>query len=662
MDDLQEQQEQAERRGIETAYEDVFGQPRVISPHVLARLIESIPPPDDRHHGILSQTVLARRGERSRIALTPPATLAAGAAIRWEVRGADGIAQGETRSPYIDLPDDLPVGTFELRVSIQTSAGDHNESATLLVAPVRAYQGADPGSRMWALAVQLYAVRSHRNWGHGDFSDLAILVDLAAELGAAGIALNPLHDIYEASPYSPSTRLFLNPLYIDLDVVPEFSGLKDDDMDRDIAALRRQSHVDYPAVRQLKLRSLTLAYGRFRQHPDPIRQSGLDRFRQQRGAVLRRYACFEVLRGRFGAAWWDWPAPWRSPGDVALDEFYTQEAEHAGFFEFAQWIAHEQLERCCGRAREAKLPLGLYLDIAVGVRPDGFDAWSDQAAVMPSLAIGAPPDTLNTIGQNWGLAAFNPTGLEARKFEPFRAMLRAAMQYAGAIRLDHVLGLKRLYLVPSGMSAAEGAYVRLPFAPLLAVIAQESAAHACIVIGEDLGTVPPNFRDTMTEWGIWSYQVMLFERTADGEFLPPDQYRREALASFSTHDLPTFAGWAAAEDLAVKTALGIDPGETAQQRRRTQRALRRVLARHGAKSFGFAAVARFLADAPSRLVLIAIEDALGSKDQVNLPGTTNEYPNWRVRLPVSLEDLRNERTLFDLADGMKAAGRGSARS
>jgi len=228
------------------------------------------------------------------------------------------------------------------------------------------------------------------------------------------------------------------------------------------------------------------------------------------------------------------------------------------------------------------------------------------------------------------------------------------MRHAGAIRLDHVMGLMRLYLMPDRMPG--GAYVRLPFESLLAVVAQESVARNCIVIGEDLGTVPENFRDTVADWGIWSYQVMLFERAGDGSFLAPESYRRDAVAAFTTHDLPTFAGWAEGRDLAAKAALGINPGESADERARAHEALRAALSEQGL-AFDFTSVARYLADTPSRLLVIAVEDALGCVDQVNVPGTVDERPNWRVRLPVALEDLQYHGALRDLATAMRSAGR-----
>ncbi len=322
-----------------------------------------------------------------------------------------------------------------------------------------------------------------------------------------------------------------------------------------------------------------------------------------------------------------------------------------------QWIADQQLGACRDKARRLGLPIGLYLDIAVGVRPDGFDAWSGQDFILPTVEVGAPPDLLNTQGQRWGLAGVNPVGLAKREFEPFRRLLQASMCHAGAVRLDHVMGLQRLYLIPGGMRGDQGAYIRFPFEALLAVVSQESVANRCIVIGEDLGTVPENFRETIADWGIWSYQVMLFERARDGSFVAPDRYRENALVTFATHDLPTFAGWTSHHDLAVKSALGLDPGETDDDRTAARAALGRALAARGLPRLDFSSVTKFLAATPSRILLVTLEDALGLADQVNVPGTVAEHPNWRRRLPVFLEDLKNVSGLSSVRDAMASAGR-----
>ena len=649
--------ERAARCGVETDYRDGFGNLRTVEPEVLARILDALGSGDAADR-MLPRTIVVRGN------VDQPMRLAAveGQPLRWRIIADGKIAEGEGTSPLLRLPL-LQDGVLQLHLTVASPGGDRSEAACLIVCRDRAYQGRQTApARMWALAVQLYAVRSLRNWGHGDFTDLAALIDLAGDLGAAGVGLNPLHALFEdraddASPYAPNTRLFLNPLYIDVEALPEFPGLKAAHLQGEIDHLRQLEIIDYAAVADVKMRALKLIYEVFLRNGMKERHDAFARFRHAAGFTLTRFACFEWLRRKFGHPWWEWPQAWRRVDDGNLAQIARSEAEAIGLFEFIQWSAHEQLDRCRAKARERKLPLGLYLDIAVGVRSDGFDAWCDQDAVLSGMAVGAPPDALNTAGQNWGLAGFNPAGVEERQFEPFRRMLGASMRYAGAVRLDHVLGLKRLYLIPHGVRPSQGAYVRFPFEAMLAVAALSSLEYECIVVGEDLGTVPQNFRETLGEWGIWTYQVMLFERSGSGAFFPPESYRENALVSFGTHDVATFAGWRDHHDLEVKRALGMDAGETGEQRHAALDALRRALQQHGLENADFTAVTRYLADTRSRLLIVSMEDILGLRDQVNLPGTTHEHPNWRQRLPVALEELRDQPALSATADIMRSAGR-----
>jgi 4-alpha-glucanotransferase len=655
--------ERAAEWGIETEYWDGCGRLRTVEPAVLSHLLAALERDRESVERMLPRVVVMRAGRDRSLRLEAPE----GAALRWEIFARHKIAEGTGVSPLLTIPRELPIGTFSLRVTATGPDNQRSEEAPLVVCPDRACQGgAAAPRRMWALAVQLYAIRSAGNWGHGDFTDLLALVDLAADLGAAAVGLNPLHNLFddrpsEPSPYFPSSRLFLNPLYIDLAAVPEFPGLRGAALDETVGRLRSTDTVDYAAVADAKVRALKLAYAGFRAAGAPERRDAFERFRHARGSSLARFACFELLRRRFEGPWWEWPPPWRSVDDAALDGLRRSDAAELGFFEFVQWLAHDQLDRCRARARERGLAIGLYLDVAVGVRRDGFDAWCEQDAVLSGMSIGAPPDALNGSGQDWGLVPFNPVALEDSRFEPFRRMLQASMHYAGAIRLDHVLGLNRLFLVPHGVSAAKGAYLRYPFEALLAVIVLTSVETRCIVIGEDLGTVPENFRETLADWGLWSYQVMMFERAPGGDFRPPESYRETALVTFATHDLATYAGWREQRDLTVKRALGLDPGETDDERQRALSALSRALAQRGLETTAFASVARYLADAPSRLLVISIEDLLGVTEQTNLPGTIDEYPNWRRRLPVSVEDLPCQEGVAAVADAMRAAGRSARR-
>jgi 4-alpha-glucanotransferase len=523
----------------------------------------------------------------------------------------------------------------------------------------RAFQG-DEARRHWLLAVQLYAARSASNWGHGDFRDLAALVRLAAEVGAAGIGLNPLHALFperpeHASPYSPNSRLFLNPLYIDVEAAPGFPGMDALRLADEVEVLRRARLVDYPGVARAKLRALRESYRHFRA------RSGGDAdfaaFRAERGPSLQRFAVFETLRQKYPVVWWQWPDKWRTPTDTALKAARTSDPEEVGFHEYMQWVADRQLAACQALARQSGCALGLYVDLAVGVEPGGADAWAGQGTFLRDISIGAPPDILNTAGQDWGLTTFNPHRLLEQELEPFRGLLDATMRHAGAVRLDHILGLQRVFIIPHGMSPRQGTYLRFPFDVMLRTVVEASQRNSCIVIGEDLGTVPQGFRQVLAECGIWRYLVMLFEREHDGRFQPPEHYPASALATFTTHDLATFAGWCSGHDLRVKRSIEIDPGETDEERARTHSALREAVARYRHGDDEFVAVIRHLADTPSRLVAVAAEDIWNVLDQVNIPGTVQQHPNWRHRLPLAIEDMGADARLWQIVEAFKDAGR-----
>ena len=602
-------------------------------------ILEALPP--QAPGPLIGHPVVVRAGRPSRTELPATARLP----VTWKIVADSGvIAQGESSDHAIDWPKDLPPGVYRLQMSDATTA----EDVPLISAPERAFGG--EFDRCWLVAVQLYGVRSARNWGMGDFTDLASLIELADHLGADGVGLNPLHALFDdrpgdCSPYSPNSRLFLNALYIDVEKLPEFQP--DSETSEGLGALRASDVVDYVGVAGLKWRALRKAFAAFKANAKPGRQQDFDKFRAERGTLLSHFACFEVLRHKFGKPWWEWPEQWRQPDDARCAALRQgKDAGEIEFVEFVQWTADRQLGAAADLAKQLGMKVGLYLDVAVGVQADGFDAWNEQVAISRHLGVGAPPDPLNTAGQSWGLAGFNAAGLEQQSFAPYRDMLRASMRHAGAIRLDHVLGLKRLYLVPQGFSARDGVYVQMPFEALLAATALESVASRCVVIGEDLGTVPEGFRDQIADWGIWSYLVMMFERDDAGSFRNIDHYLTNALVTFNTHDLSTYAGWRSFGDLKLKRSLGIDPGESDDARWHALAMLDEVLRHHAIDRNDLYSVANFLARTKSRLLAVSLEDLLGVVDQPNIPGTINEHPNWRRRLPVPIEQMTST---FDVA-------------
>ena len=348
--------------------------------------------------------------------------------------------------------------------------------------------------------MQLYAVRSANNWGHGDFGDLARLLEIAGETGAAGIGINPLHALAagQASPYSPSSRLFLNPLYIDIEAIPEFPGTEACDLRAAVARLRAADLIDYSEVHAVKRKALRAAFAAFRKNARTERREDFQAFRTRSGEPLERFAAFETLAERLGLPWQSWPAEWRQCSTALARLSSDPDVE---FHAFVQWIADGQLRACAQTARRLNLGVGLYLDVAVGVEGGGADAWGAPHTLPPDLSIGAPPDVYNPGGQNWGLASLHPQILIDSDFSLFRQMLRSVMKYAGAIRIDHALGLNRLFLIPTGGTAGDGGYVSFPFEAMLAVVAQESVNNRCLVIGEDLGTIPEGVSDTLNKVG-----------------------------------------------------------------------------------------------------------------------------------------------------------------
>jgi 4-alpha-glucanotransferase len=651
----------AKDAGIQTEFIDGQGHRHVTDAVALGIILDALPV--RAPHRLIGGPVVVRAGQSSPTELEQAATFP----VRWKiVAGLKVIAEGETGDRFIAWPAGLPTGSYRLQL---TDAALCTEEAPLVVAPPRAFGG--DFDRCWLMAVQLYGIRSARNWGIGDFTDLEGLIELAGRLGADGVGLNPLHALFDdrpadCSPYSPNSRLFLNALYVDVEKLPEFRPDAFAESAAAIARLKQSALVDYAGVAALKWRALRLAFDRFRADAIPERQQDFAGFRAERGPLLSRFACFEMLRHRFKKPWWEWPKSWRQPDEAKCAKLRRgPDAAEIEFVEFVQWTADRQLQSCRDLATRLGMTVGLYLDVAVGVQSDGFDAWNEQVAISRHLAVGAPPDPLNTSGQNWGLAGFNAAGLEIQSFEPFRAMLRASMRYAGAIRLDHVLGLKRLYLVPHGFAANNGAYVQMPFEALLAATAQESIAHRCVVIGEDLGTVPEGFREQMADWGIWSYQVMMFERDDHGRFRGIDHYALNALVTFNTHDLSSYAGWRSFSDLKLKRSIGIDPGESDDARWHALTMLTEALRHHGIDRDDLHAIVGFLARTRSRLLTISLEDLLGVIDQPNIPGTVNEHPNWRQRLPVAIDAIASAIDVpalkFALGDRARAPGNAAKR-
>jgi (1->4)-alpha-D-glucan 1-alpha-D-glucosylmutase len=530
----------------------------------------------------------------------------------------------------------------------------------------------EEGGRDWGIAVQLYGLRSRRNWGMGDFGDLARLIECASDAGVGAIGLNPLHALFPGdpgrySPYAPSSRLLLNVLYIDIEAVPEFvdctearARVASAEFQEALEELRAAPLVEYAGVAARKFEILELLYAHFRVHvmaAGGARAAAFRRFQEDRGAPLRALAVFETLSERHGPSWRDWPEELRHPSVDDIARIAPPLIERVEYYEYLQFLADEQLAHASTLCRARGMAVGLYIDLAVGVDINGAEAWSNQHVLALGASVGAPPDAMNLKGQDWGFPPYHPVRLRAAGYEPFVSVLRSNMRRTGALRIDHILGLVRLYWVPWGVPPTDGGYVRYNFDELSAVIARESHAYRCMVIGEDLGTVPDGLREHMRERNLLSYRLLYFERGDGGRFKSPAEYPELALAAVSTHDLATLRGWWSGHDLAVRGELGLFPSAEIERREHEERDRDRHLLLDALRHEGLfagsvdahwhdfaAAVHRYVARTPSKLLMVQLEDALGLEDQVNLPGTVSEHPNWRRKLPFEIE------TLFDNPD------------
>jgi 4-alpha-glucanotransferase len=722
MDSRQAFRSIADLLGIQTRHVDALGVVHEPSAETLAALVAAFNLPPDP---IAAAVALQAAREATPLRLDPLHVIAAevprptvplhlppdAGVVEWRCDYEDGTSAtgrsevtaaadrpGEAELP---LPVPLPLGYHQLILTI----GRNNIGVGLAVAPPACYLPPclEERARAWGLTTQLYGLHSAHNWGVGDFADLAALCRGAGSFGAATVGINPLHALFgsepqHVSPYSPSSRMQLDYLYIDVTAVPGFAE------DPAIVALapkaaikvaRASELIDYAAVAALKRPVLEALHHRFCTvdlladgGARSARGAAFRAFQAEGGNQLAAFALFEALheqlyRERGVFSWHDWPAALRDPNSAEVAAFADAHRERVEFFQFLQWEADRQLAAAATAGRASGLSLGLYRDLAVGVNPHGAEAWADQELVAPGVGIGAPPDPLSRAGQDWGLAPVNPLTLKLRGFRPFTAALRANMRHAGILRIDHVMSLQRLYWVPTGNSAMDGAYVDYPFTQLLRLVALESQRAGCAVIGEDLGTVPEGFRDTLRAANLLSYRVVAFERRGDGNFVPPSDYPELATASAATHDLPTLKGFWLGRDIAWRQSLGLYPDAAAEaadladrhsSRWQLLEALERegLMARarlgeflpEGAEPVFTAelgeAILRFLARSRSRLMLIQLDDIVGEGEQANLPGTTDAHPNWRRRLAAQLEDILAGPEMKRIAALVSEEGRGAA--
>ncbi len=713
--------------GIDTAYNDIWGKTHAVSPRSASALLMAlgIHAEDEAHR----REALAARDRRTWQRLLPPGQVMhasatswsvdivlprtqSGTPLEWTLRLEDGgTVQGKTRPADLvwreeHVVDGMTMARYRLTLTESLPPGYHRFEAKhgkttgsmlLIAAPDACFQppALDGDGRVWGPAVQLYAVRSRRNWGIGDFTDLYRLVEECGAAGASVIGLNPLHALFphnppHASPYSPSSRLFLNILYIDVEAVPEYTECEParrkvaaSEFQARLQTLRAAESVDYPGVAAMKRPILEELFEHFRsQHAarGTERARAFTAFREREGEALYRHALYEALQEKLHTqdpsiwGWPVWPEPYRDPRSPEVEQFADEHRSRVEFFQYLQWQADSQLAACGRRSLERQLGVGLYQDLAISVDRAGAEVWANQSLYVARASIGAPPDDFNLNGQNWGLPPWNPDELRESAYAPYIATLRANMRHSGALRIDHVMGLMRLFWVPEEGGPADGTYVHYPFDDLLAILALESQRNRCLVVGEDLGTVPDVVRTRLAALKVLSYRLLYFEKDERGDFRLPSTYPAQALVAVSTHDLPTLAGFWHGDDLSERAALNLFPSETERNRQVIARAQDRArlllaldcekllpagLTVHPVSSPEMTpelarAIHDYLAHAPSKIMLAQLEDVLGQRRQVNLPGTSLERPNWRYRIMLDIEELPKDARWRELAAVLRA--------
>lgn len=696
----------ADAAGIEARYWDIHGNLHERSRETARHLLNAMGIPagtggeiaaslvmlaEEPWRAVLPPVIVATQGRAIEVPLRLPMNVAA-RSMRWSVDRETGEresgecaldalaiehAGGPARSPValrrLRLPAQ-PMGYHHLRLETASEA-----TARLIVAPPQCHLPPDVAARKcWGIAAQLYSLKTGKNWGIGDFGDLHALIDWSAARGVDAIALNPLHALFqdspqEASPYSPSSRLFLNPLYLDVSAVPDFAEsaearalVASSVMSGAIEAGRKAAYIDYPAIAGAKLAALELLYRHFRtRHATKADDRGraFRDFVEERGDDLHGFATFQALSERLGTHdWARWPESCRRPDSREVVELALGSEPRVSFFQYLQWQCETQLSAAAERARTSGMAVGLQGDLAVSVDAAAADHWANQGLFMREARVGAPPDPFNEAGQEWGVVPLDPRRLRATGYAHYISLLRANMRHAGALRIDHVMGWQRQFLVPAGGSPADGAYVRFPLDDLLSLTALESHRNRCLVIGEDLGTVPAGFRERMAGANVLSCRVLYFEQE-HGRVRRPAEFPELASVSAATHDLATLRGYWTGNDIAARARLGMfkSPDEERQariNRARDKHVLLQALSEEGLLPDGVGpkasgepewtpslsvAIHVYLARSRSRLLMVQLDDLCGERQQANLPGSTVGYPNWQKRLGRSLEGLMADR-------------------
>lgn len=670
----------AELHGIATGYLDWRKQPVETPDAVIRKLLEIIGVPTDSETRIATEIVKARAHKQSP---DPDAVLVVrmGWPIpvpadteNWSIVLEDGTHLRGTAGEAIAA--DVPLGYH--RLFIETNRG--LRETRLIVCPERCHTAevALGTVRVTGLAVQFYALKGERDWGIGTYADLADLCAWAGKHGMDAIGMTPVHALFPAdpdheSPYAPSSRRFLNVFHIDPAIAPGFADCPQAQTALADAHHQGELFIDYKSAWVRISAALEALFAHFEDNATPERQAELDTFIAEGGDPLLRQATFEVLHEHFSTrdsdlwSWHNWPEPYRNPDSIAVRDFRNAHPARIRYHMFMQWLADSQLARAQEHARTAGMRIGLIADLAIGIDTGGADAWARPDILPQGVGIGCPPDSLGPFGQCWGLVAPAPEALKAHAFDQFIDMLRSAMRHAGALRIDHAMGLMRMYWIPEGDSGDTGGYLRYPLEDLIGILALESVRNRCLVVAETLGTVPDGFIQRMNEAGIMGYNVLVLEHDEIAGMPVPDSFPPDALICAATQDIPTLKGFWEKTDLTWMDRLGLFPSPEVKMRmtdarERQIRDIENMLARldlidETARDGCYnpkkaVALHRYLARTPCRLMMMQLEDLLGQHEQANLPGTWKQHPNWRRRLPVVINALNDQPLLRDILDAV----------
>ncbi|UXA15891.1 4-alpha-glucanotransferase [Mycobacterium sp. SMC-4] len=700
--------ELAQRYGVATEYQDWRGQTVPVAQSTLVAVLAAldVPAATEQERAAGLQDHDRKHWARS----LPPSVIArAGAATPFWVHVTHGdpvtlwltLEDGTTRtglrqlenytSPYdldgrlvgeatFELPADLPLGYHRLHLQVDT----FQTSTSVIVTPARLDVPPRLGAgRTWGLVTQLYSARSRNSWGIGDLTDLTDLaVWSAARHGAGFVLVNPLHAAaptapMEPSPYLPTSRRFVNPIYLRVEAVPEYAQIRHRGRIRKAreqvqARAQRSTLIERDRAWKAKRAALESVY---LVDFSAGREIAYQAFCEREGASLDDFAIWCALAEQYGADWHAWPEELQHPRSGAVAKFAAEHVAEVDFHRWLQWLLDEQLTAAQARALSAGMELGIMGDLAVGVDPNGADAWALQDALALGVTAGAPPDEFNQLGQDWSQPPWRPDRLAEQAYEPFRALVNAVLRHAGGVRIDHIIGLFRLWWIPQGVPPTDGTYVRYDHEAMIGIVALEAQRAGAVVVGEDLGTVQPWVRDYLRDRGLFGTSILWFENDheGDGSPIPAERWREFCLSAVTTHDLPPTAGYLAGEHVRLRDRLGLLTRPAAEELAgdRAQQAawlaeLRRVglLAEDADVAAVVLALHRYLGRTPSRLLALSLADAVGEVRTQNQPGTTDEYPNWRVPLgdaegrQVLLEDVFEDATAARLCEAMRTAAAG----